>query len=72
MTHLAVGTPVTWHPPHSLGRSVFPHPGPRLYSYSHKALDSENTRFHFAATATGSLGFDSLKRYMALLYACQV
>jgi len=37
---LAVGTPVTQRPPHSPGRAVFPHPVPRLYSLSRKALAS--------------------------------
>jgi hypothetical protein len=36
--YLAVGTPVTQRPPHSPGRAVFPHPVPRLYSLSRKAL----------------------------------
>jgi hypothetical protein len=35
---LAVGTPVTRHPPHRPGRAVFPHPVPRLYSPSRKAI----------------------------------
>jgi hypothetical protein len=35
--HLAVGTPVTQHPPPRPGRAVFPHPVPRLYSLSRKA-----------------------------------
>ena len=36
--YLTVGTPVTWRPPHSPGRAVFPHPVPRLYSLSRKAF----------------------------------
>jgi hypothetical protein len=34
---LAVGMPVTQHPPRRPGRAVFPHPVPRLYSLPRKA-----------------------------------
>ena len=34
--YLAVGMPVTRHPPHRPGRAVFPHPVPRLYSLPRK------------------------------------
>jgi hypothetical protein len=40
---LALGTPVTWCPPHSPGRAVFPHPVLRLYSLSRELMPYANT-----------------------------
>jgi len=37
---LTVGTPVARGPPHRPGRAVFPHPVPRLYSFSRRAKSS--------------------------------
>jgi hypothetical protein len=36
--YLAVGMPVTYHPPHRPGRAVFPHPVPRSYSLPRKTI----------------------------------